>query len=94
VVGVSKFAWDHNAFYQGLLIRQLPRECRRVLDVGCGAGAFAAELGRRVDQVDALDRSPAMIDLAKRRVFFALRRCARTPPGLLAVLPAVAQAGH
>jgi ubiquinone/menaquinone biosynthesis C-methylase UbiE len=58
--------WDHNAYYHRLLIRQLPSPCTRVLDVGCGAGAFAAELARRAEHVDALDRSPAMIEAARQ----------------------------
>ena len=65
---MHRFSWDHNAFYQRLLLRQLRPGCRRVLEVGCGAGALAAELGRRVEWVDAIDRSPVMIDLAEQRV--------------------------
>jgi SAM-dependent methyltransferase len=59
--------WDHNAYYQRLLLGQLPQRCHRVLDVGCGAGSFASRLARRVDQVDAVDRSATMIELARRR---------------------------
>lgn len=59
--------WDHNAFYQRLLLRQLPPQCRRVLDVGCGAGSFAAQLSEHSEQVDAMDRSPEMIAEARRR---------------------------
>jgi 2-polyprenyl-3-methyl-5-hydroxy-6-metoxy-1,4-benzoquinol methylase len=59
--------WDHNAYYHRLLLRQMPLRCRRVLDVGCGAGAFAARLAERSEQVDALDRSAEMIEEAKRR---------------------------
>lgn len=58
--------WDHNGFYHRLLLRHVPPGCERVLDVGCGAGAFAAELAGRAEHVDALDRSPAMIEAAKR----------------------------
>jgi ubiquinone/menaquinone biosynthesis C-methylase UbiE len=58
--------WDHNAYYHRLLLRHLPRPCNRVLDVGCGAGGFAVELAKRAGHVDALDRSPAMIEEAKR----------------------------
>ena len=58
--------WDHNAYYHRLLLRQMPQHCRRVLDVGCGAGAFAARLAQRSEQVDALDRSAVMIEEAKR----------------------------
>ena len=34
---MGALGWDHNAYYEQLLMRQLPRPCRRVLDVGCGA---------------------------------------------------------
>lgn len=57
--------WDHNAYYHRLLLRQLPQPCPRVLDVGCGSGAFATQLAQRAEQVDALDRSPEMIEAAR-----------------------------
>lgn len=57
--------WDHNAYYHRLLLRQLPSRCERVLDVGCGAGSFAAKLAQRSIHVDAVDRSPAMIEQAR-----------------------------
>jgi SAM-dependent methyltransferase len=60
--------WDHNAYYQRLLLRQLPRPCGNVLDVGCGAGSFASRLAERAGHVDAIDSSPDMIEQAKRRV--------------------------
>ena len=63
---MSKLDWSHNAYYHRFLVRQLPSPCARVLDVGCGAGGFATELTRHVDQVDAIDRSPVMIDVAKQ----------------------------
>jgi SAM-dependent methyltransferase len=59
--------WDHNAYYHRLLLREMPPRSRRVLDVGCGAGAFAVRLAGHVDHVDAVDRSPAMIEVADRR---------------------------
>ena len=59
--------WDHNAYYHRLLLRQLPQRCQRVADVGCGAGSFAARLAQRSKQVDAVDRSAAMIEEAQRR---------------------------
>src|SRR5271165_4996636 len=62
---MSALAWDHNLYYHRLLLRHLPRTCGRVLDVGCGAGALAAEVATRADHVDALDRSPAMIEQAR-----------------------------
>jgi SAM-dependent methyltransferase len=65
---MSGLDWDHNAYYHRLLLRYLPRPCERVLDVGCGAGALAATLAGRAAHVDALDRSAAMIELARRAV--------------------------
>jgi SAM-dependent methyltransferase len=59
--------WDHNAYYQRVLLRQLPPRCGRVLEVGCGAGAFAARLAGRAQHVDAVDKSSAMIEAARRR---------------------------
>jgi ubiquinone/menaquinone biosynthesis C-methylase UbiE len=59
--------WDHNAYYQRVLLNQLPRPCGRVLDVGCGAGAFAARLAEGAEHVDAVDKSAAMIEVARRR---------------------------
>lgn len=59
--------WDHNAYYQHLLLRHVPPGCRRVLDVGCGAGGFAVQLAQRCGHVDAVDRSAAMITEARRR---------------------------
>lgn len=65
---MGALAWDHNAYYQRLLLQHLPPSCGRVLDVGCGAGGLAAKLATRSDRVDALDRSPVMVEQAKRVV--------------------------
>jgi SAM-dependent methyltransferase len=64
----SSLEWDHNCYYQRLLLRRLPRSCRSVLDVGCGAGAFASRLADHAERVDAIDRSAAMIRQASGRV--------------------------
>ncbi|PWW22696.1 methyltransferase family protein [Geodermatophilus normandii] len=59
---------DHNAIYWPLLLRALPDRCERVLEVGCGAGDLAAVLARRAAAVDAVERSPEMVALARGRV--------------------------
>ncbi|MFI9503014.1 class I SAM-dependent methyltransferase [Nocardia sp. NPDC052566] len=65
---MKKWLWSHNAYYHRLLLRQVPPSSRRALDVGCGAGGFATELAKNIDRVDALDRSPVMIDEARKSV--------------------------
>jgi SAM-dependent methyltransferase len=60
--------WDHNAWYQGRLLRALPAHLNAVLDVGCGAGSFAARLAPRACHVDAIDRAPHMVALARELV--------------------------
>ena len=37
----SPHAWCYNAFVNHALLSLVPRECRKVLDVGCGTGANA-----------------------------------------------------
>lgn len=57
--------WDHNAWYQARLLRALPGNLNEVLDVGCGAGTFAARLATRARHVDAIDRAPEMVAIAR-----------------------------
>jgi magnesium-protoporphyrin O-methyltransferase len=56
------------------LLSWLPSDLRglRVLDAGCGTGAFAVEAAKRGAQVVAVDLSPTLIHLAKQRVPQAL----------------------
>lgn len=59
--------WDHNAYYGRWLLRRLPARVPAALDVGCGAGRLATALAGRADRVDAVDRSAAMLELARAR---------------------------
>lgn len=65
---VGFLAWDNNSYYHERLLRALPRQCGRVLDVGCGKGVFAARLAARTRHVDAVDLSAEMIEQAKALV--------------------------
>ena len=57
--------WDHNAYYDRLLLETVPRGAARVLEVGCGAGRLARQIAARAKQVDAIDRDAAVIALAR-----------------------------
>ena len=53
--------WNRNTHYHDRLLAALPRDCRRVVDVGCGLGTFARRLAHVVEHVDALDRDPGVL---------------------------------
>jgi len=36
--------WNHNVQYHDVILRAVPRQCRRALDVGCGQGLLAQHL--------------------------------------------------
>lgn len=59
---------------RALILSRLPQDLRgaRVLDAGCGTGAMASELALRGAHVTAVDISPQLIDIAKRRLHPAL----------------------
>ena len=55
---------------RNILLSYLPADLRgrRILDAGCGTGAFAVEAARRGAKVTAIDLSPTLIDLARERL--------------------------
>ena len=55
---------------RALMLAQLPRDLHgaRVLDGGCGAGQMTAELAARGAEVVAVDISPALLQIAARRL--------------------------
>ena len=57
------------------LLDWLPEDLsgRRILDAGCGTGAFAVDVARRGAQVLAIDLSPTLVDLARERMPTELR---------------------
>jgi len=59
--------WTANNHYHGSLLKYVPENCGLALEVGCGTGAFARELGRRCRRVVALDLSAEMIRVARSR---------------------------
>jgi magnesium-protoporphyrin O-methyltransferase len=52
------------------LMDWLPQDLHgvRILDAGCGTGAFAMDAARRGAEVVAIDLSPSLVDVARRRV--------------------------
>ena len=64
---LSRDGWDHNSHYGNFLLKHIPQDCESVLEIGCGAGAFARLMAKRAGRVLALDLSPQMIQIARER---------------------------
>ncbi|HKP36979.1 MAG TPA: methyltransferase domain-containing protein [Pyrinomonadaceae bacterium] len=62
---LDREGWTANNHYHKFLLQHVPKNCRRVLEVGCGTGAFARLLAACAEQVIALDLSPQMIRVAR-----------------------------
>jgi SAM-dependent methyltransferase len=60
------FSWDVEDEVDWLLERLGP-ECRSVLEPGCGSGRVLEPLARRGLEAVGIDRSPAMVELARAR---------------------------
>ena len=48
-------SWNHNTHYHGFVLRALPPDCQRALDVGCGRGALARKLAAHCEEVVGID---------------------------------------
>lgn len=64
---MNKPTWNHNIHYHPALLRFVPRNCQRALDVGCGDGLFARKLSRIVGHVTAIDIDEASIKRARQQ---------------------------
>jgi SAM-dependent methyltransferase len=63
--GVSDDRWNHNIHYHPLVVGAIPPECGRALDVGCGEGLLARELGRRIPHVIGIDLHVPSLERAR-----------------------------
>ncbi|GLZ40111.1 class I SAM-dependent methyltransferase [Actinokineospora sp. NBRC 105648] len=61
----ARLGFNHNDFYHRHLLRQVPPDCGRALDIGCGTGGFARLLARRARSVEAIDRDPEVVRAAE-----------------------------
>lgn len=69
VSGVRATVREGRDRMRALMLAQLPTDLRgaRILDAGCGTGAMAIELAQRGADVVAVDISPALVEIARKR---------------------------
>ena len=79
IASLDADSWNHNNHYHAYLLKQIPDNCERALEIGCGTGSFTCRLAAKADEVWALDLSPEMI---KMFLFMAtIRGTVRGCPG-------------
>jgi SAM-dependent methyltransferase len=59
--------WNHNVYYQPLILGAVPPGCGSALDVGCGDGLLTCRLAERCRDVTGVDCDHHMIALARER---------------------------
>jgi 2-polyprenyl-3-methyl-5-hydroxy-6-metoxy-1,4-benzoquinol methylase len=59
--------WDHNQQYQNYLLKNIPNNCSRILDVGCGTSELTKKLTYFSREIIGIDVSENMINEAKKR---------------------------
>jgi SAM-dependent methyltransferase len=57
--------WNHNVHYHRFVTSQVPPNCKRALDVGCGRGALTQRLARLSQQVVGIDADPGCLAQAR-----------------------------
>jgi SAM-dependent methyltransferase len=62
----EKHGFENDA-YANYILKKVPRQCEKALEIGCGTGAFTRLLSKRARSVVAVDLSPQMIRLARSR---------------------------
>ncbi len=59
--------WNHNIHYHPFLLKELPRPCQRVLEIGCGKGQLSLALTEHANAVTGIDLSNEMLKIARSR---------------------------
>jgi magnesium-protoporphyrin O-methyltransferase len=70
VSGIRQTVREGRDRMRAIMLSRLPNDLsgRRVLDAGCGTGAMTEELARRGAEVVAIDISPALVEIASKRL--------------------------
>jgi len=75
----ARHPWNHNEYFHGWILRNLPVRRDGAVDIGCGTGLLAAKLGTCFAHVTGIDADEAMAAAASARLadfpWASIRRC-------------------
>jgi SAM-dependent methyltransferase len=58
-------SWNHNVHYHSFVMSEVPPNCKRALDVGCGRGVLTHRLARLSQEVVGIDADPGCLAQAR-----------------------------
>lgn len=64
----ARHPWNHNEYFHGWILRNLPARRQAAVDVGCGTGVLAAKLASRFAHVTGIDADEGMAAAASARL--------------------------
>lgn len=67
IAALPEQKWNHNIHYHPFILRNLPSQRQKVLEIGCGKGLLSADLAKSAQSVVGLDLSSEMLKFAKER---------------------------
>jgi SAM-dependent methyltransferase len=75
----ARHPWNHNEYFHGWILRNLPARRRTAVDIGCGTGVLAGKLATHFGHVTGVDRDEGMTVAAGERLGSVprvrIRRC-------------------
>ncbi|MTK12438.1 MAG: class I SAM-dependent methyltransferase [Clostridiaceae bacterium] len=67
IANTKPSSWEHNKHYHNFLLKFIPNECEKAIDIGCGTGEFTRLLAEKSYTVEGIDLSPEMIRVAEEQ---------------------------
>jgi SAM-dependent methyltransferase len=64
----GRHPWNHNEYFHGWILHNMPARRRLAIDIGCGTGMLAGKLATHFAHVTGIDRNEGMATAASERL--------------------------